>query len=287
MAAEVLTWIDPDGTELELYVDWNVNGRFMPPVSYEEGTVPGQPGARFRSVRHGPRDFVLPVRIADQDPAVLRTLLRSVVRSMDPTRGAGRIRVASPAGDQREITCRYVSGLEMPERLGDTSGPGVQWASPVFRAHDPYWADVADTVDLFGLGARPSFFPFFPLRLSRSSVFAEASVINGGDVATWPVWQITGPGSIISARNLTTGRSWTLSLALGAGERIYVDTRPGRKTARLNDPVDGVSVFTAFTAMPSLWPLAPGNNALRIEMSSAVSGQSEVQLARRHLYLSA
>lgn len=282
--AETVEWIDAAGTSSVLEVEWNVSGRFAPPVAMEEEAIPGQPGLRLRTVRHRERDFTLPLWITAASEAALRTALRQLIAKMDPTRGAGKVRVTGPGGDQREIECYYSGGLEMAERLGDTSGPLLQRGIATFRAHDPYWQDTTDTAaGPWQIGTAPgSFFPFFPLRLSSSEIFAATTITNLGDVDAWPVWTIVGPGSAISLKNLTTGKSLTLSTTISAGSSVVIDTRPGKKTVTRSD---GVNLYSSLSSTSSLWPLRYGANSIQIEMAGATAGVSSVSLLRRHRYL--
>jgi hypothetical protein len=277
--AETVTWIDPDGATTVLTTFLPVTGRFMPPIAFEEEGVPEQPGLRLRAVRHQAREFVIPVLLRADSDAELRAAIRDLVARMDPTRGDGIIRVTAPGGDQREIVCRYAGGLELTEEPAWRS----QKAAVVFRAHDPYWRATSDTQQIFESGDSAGFFPFFPLRLTSSEIFADATVTNTGDVETWPVWTITGPGSAIVLRNLSTGKQLSLSVTLGGGESVVIDTRPGAKTVTRSD---GTNVFPALSAVSSLWPLRRGSNAVRVEMTSATA-DSSVTLAWRPRYLGA
>ncbi|MFI9817570.1 phage distal tail protein [Saccharothrix variisporea] len=281
MPGEVTEWIDADGTATTLEVEWDATGRGMPPIRFEEDRVPERAGSRLRAVRHDTREMTLPLWITGSSQSDLWTNLRALALKMDPTRGNGKIRVTSIAGDQREVTCRYAAGLELNERLGDTAGPLVQRAPVLFRVHDPYWYAVSDTTEPFTVGTTATFFPFFPLRLSSSEVYATGSITNPGDVETWPVWTITGPGSAIVLRNLTTGKSLSLSTTLGAGESVVIDTREGVKTVTHSS---GANLFSSLSATSSLWPLARGVNAFQIEMSAATTA-SLVSLAYRPRYL--
>jgi hypothetical protein len=281
MPGEVTQWIDADGTATALEVEWNATGRGMPPASFEEDRVPERAGSRLRAVRHGTREMTLPLWITGSSESDLWATLRALALTMDPTRGDGKLRVTSIVGDQREVTCRYAAGLELNERLGDTAGPLLQRAQVVFRVHDPYWYAVSDTTQSFTVGTPATFFPFFPLRLSSSEVYATGSITNAGDVETWPVWTITGPGSAIVLRNQTTGKSLSLSTTLGAGESVVIDTREGVKTVTHSS---GANLFSSLSSTSSLWPLARGVNALQIEMSAATSA-SLVTLAYRPRYL--
>ncbi len=281
---ERVVWIEPDGSMSVLSVEWRASGRFAPAQEREEDTVPGEPGSRLRAVRHTAREFSLGLWITGTDETDLRTQMRDLVYRMDPVRGDGRIRVTAPGGDEREITCRTTGGLEMSEVLGDTSGPTVQRAAVLFRAADPYWSATADVVTTYTTSATPpSFFPFFPLRLASSEAFIDTTVTNSGDVATWPVWRVYGPGSALVLRNLSTGEVLQLAVTLTAGEYVVIDTRPGQKTVTKND---GTNLFPSLTATSVLWALQRGPTLLRVEMTGTTSA-STVQLTYRPRYLSA
>lgn len=286
--AETVEWIDANGASTVLqgvtsrHITWNISGRFAPPVRFEEEGIPEQDGLRLRATRYGAREFMLPVWVKASTESELRTSLRSLVKSMNPKRGDGKIRVTSPLGDQREIVCRVSDGLGVIERLGDTSTDIAQQLALTFRAWNPYWQAVSDTSDTYVLGDPAPFFPIFPLRLSSSTVFADASPDNIGDVEAWPVWTIAGPGSSIVLRNLTTGYSMTLSTALGSGETLTIDSRPGVKTVTKGD---GTNLFTDLSSASCLWPLDEGVNSVRVEMSAATAASS-VTLAFRPNFLS-
>lgn len=287
MAPEITQFIDPAGAVTTCDVDWNAKGRFMPPVEAQEDIIPGQPGSVPRNFRHKTREFTIRLNyVAATEPA-LRTLLRNTMYTNDPTRGEGIIRVTSPGGDVREIGCRYQSGLEFDESPG-SSGPTMQQADVTFKAYDPYWRDPSDTTQSFTIGNAPLFFPIFPIRLTASQIAVDDTVINNGDVPAWPVWVITGPGSVISLQNLTTGRSTVLqSTVLGAGESVTIDTRPSGiyPTGKTILRQDDVSLFGDQSNTSALWELAVGNNAVRLAMSGAVVGQSALTLNWRRRYL--
>lgn len=287
---EQVDWISPSGTVTPLNVEYAVRGRFAPPVDITEEAVPGQPGARVRDVHHGVREFVLPLRIGvHATEAELRVALRTLVREMDPTLGEGLIRVSELAtGDVREIRCRYSAGLSLDEVLGETSMPTWARTAAVFRAHDPYWYAPSDVIETYTTGEVAAFFPILPIRLSSSEVFIDATVDNAGDIATWPVWRITGPGSVIRLRDLSTGPVTALtsptlgSLTLGPGEQIEIDTRPGRKTVTGLADGDNLWPFVSFDS--TLWQLRAGSTAVRVEMSGATDASS-VRLSYRPRHL--
>lgn len=272
--SETFEWIDADGASLTISgpgittyaVEMPASGRYMPKIRTQSDGVPGQPGGRWRRSDHDVRDFVLPLAVAGTSEANLRALLRDLMYRMDPTRGQGRIRVTSPAGDQREITCLYAAGLEGDEKEEST---GLQFQSfPLaMTAYDPYWYDVSPTSETFTTSAVAVFFPIFPLRLTASQLVVDDSVTNAGDVDAWPVWTITGPGSSIKLTNLTTSQSiYFPSLTLGNDETITVDTRPNIKSVLLGD---GTNMYPYLDSSSFLWALRRGGNAIRLEMTGA------------------
>jgi hypothetical protein len=251
----------------------------MPPISFVEDEVPLSPGSRLRTVKVGAREFDLSILIDGTSEADVRNKTRNLLRIFNPLNGDGKIRIVSADGSQREINCRYSSGLQISEKEGSKIG-NIQTVVLVFRAFDPFWYDTATQVQKFITGQPATFFPFFPLRLSSSTVFADISINNDGDVETWPEWIITGPGSGIIIRNLTTGEVSNLNTTLQIGETITIDTRPGKKTVKKND---GTNLFAMLSDDSSLWSLQPGTNNIRIEVSNATV-DSSVQLSYRNRY---
>lgn len=288
---ETFEWIDADGTSLVIsgpgvttyQVDMGVSGRYMPKPRVQADGVPGQPGGRLRRVDHDVREFVLPLSIAAASDAALRPLLRDLMQRMDPTRGEGKIRVTSPVGDQREITCLYAAGLEGDEK-DEVSGPGFQVFPVAWTAYDPYWYDVSFTSKTFSVVTVANFFSIFPLKLTASQLVVDDTVTNNGDVETWPVWTITGPGTDINLKNLTTGQSLSFTATLGTGESLTVDTNPGVKSVTLDD---GTNVYSSVDwTVSALWSLARGMNSIRLEMSGITAGVSGLQVSYKQRYLS-
>lgn len=282
MAAEISEWIAPDGTVTLLDVDWEASGRYMPEVAFQEDEVPGEDGSRMREARFLPHEFTLKLTLVANTEGDLRAGIRSLLSTMNPKRGEGAIRVTSPIGDQRLINCRVSAGLGLEEKEG-LSGPEMQQAVVTFRAFDPLWKDVSETSQSFVIGASRAFFPIFPLTLTSSQIVVSSVITNDGDDEMWPVWRITGPGSVISLTNATTGKTLTLSTVLGVGESITVDTRPGHKTVKRQD---GANLWADVDISTSLWPLAIGTNSIQLAMAGATVGASALQVNYQRRYLS-
>lgn len=290
--SETISWIDADGAVTpftgDIKVLGGVKGRFMPPTRFVTDEVPEQHGELVRQATFAPRTVDVPIRIAKADDTTLRTALRALLPSLNPVRGDGKLRVTAPDASQRELTCRYLGGMEIEEGP-DTKTTGYQKAVLLFRAYDPFWYDLADTADLYDTGDRVVFLsenagdPFLPFTLVSDTVLASPVISNNGDVEAWPVWTVTGPGSNVVVRNLTTGKRLEIAKTLVGGQSIVIDTRPRRKTVTLND---GTNLFSLLTSDSALWPLEVGVNNVSVEMAGATSASS-IALSYRKGYLGA
>lgn len=275
-----ISWIDAKGYEFSFDVVLRgMKGRFMPPISFLEEKVPFQYGSRLRQTRIEPRDIDIPIYIEAESDMMLRKKVRETLSVLNPMIGDGKLRVVSPDGSQREIYCRYSTGIEGAEDR-DTKGNTWMIVILVFRAFDPFWYDTTTHVQTFQTGEPATFFPFFPLRLTSSTVFADITIDNSGDVETWPEWIVAGPGTDIVLRNLTTGEMLHLQTSLGEGETITIDTKPGKKTIKKGDRTN---LFATQKEGSSLWSLQAGKNNIRIEMSNA-NLRSYVQLSYKNRY---
>ena len=284
---EVATWIGPDGYQVQLNVQWELDGWRMPPVSFIEEVMPNRPGSVLRRVRHDAREITVPVWIRGNDYVDLQNKIRAIVASMDPARGPGVLQVTAPDGAQRRLVVRYQDGLGMPEKLGESTGLHFQRADIIFKAHMPYWEDMAEQVYEYVVADPLPFFPLFPMVLSASTIVATVPIVNNGDVITWPTWKIVGPGSAIQLINHTTGEKIDLSnnggIELGSGEWIDIDTTEGVKSVRLND---GTNLFPYLSTDSSLWHLERGTNNISLAMGDSENGVSRLVLNYRQRYLS-
>jgi phage-related protein len=275
-----ISWIDTNGTEYPLTVLKGMNGRFMPPMSFNEEEVPFQAGSLLRNVKVKARDVDIPVVLKADNEVELRKMVRECLRRFNPLYGDGKIRVVAADGSQRELSCRYSSGFEGNESK-DSKGDIWQTLVLVFRAFDPFWYDSSTIVQTFKINESPgTFFPVFPLALASSTVFASVAINNEGDVDTWPEWEINGPCQGVVLRNLSTGEVLGLDVTLELGESITIDTKPFRKLVVKND---STNLFYTMSSDSSLWALQEGINGIQIEMGGATL-DSSAQLTYRNRY---
>ena len=60
-------------------------------------------------------------------------------------------------------------------------------------------------------------------RIGNSSIAANAVIVNNGEITTYPIWTIAGPGKTPTFTNITTGESFQLNHELVAGEAVVID----------------------------------------------------------------
>jgi hypothetical protein len=271
---ERLQYLDSEGNVLELSALPGVRalgdgGLDMPPLAFVEDVIPGQAGAQLRDVRIAARDAVLPFYLEQDSDTAVRDLLRSLARRLNPQRGDGRLRHIATDGTTRDLTCRYTGGLE-GARIRGSTGPNWRRGVLTFRAHDPFWYDATPMASTFTTGDTRNFLgdPFLPIKLTSDTVLGEQTVTNDGDVETWPVWTINGPGTSIVLTNVSTGEVIDLPITLTASQSVIVDTRPFRKTVRRDD---GTNLFGSLTGTSSLWSLREGNTVINTQVAGSTT----------------
>jgi hypothetical protein len=253
---ETHEWRSAAGDVIRFVTRTEAQQRIMPPVTIHTVKVPQAQGGRFRYARHDERLATIPVVLPG--PTDGRDELRRWARALDPVKGEGTLTVVQGAHAGRQLVCAYEAGLDTFAEEYPSLGLTVL----AFRAADPYWQDAIESSLVANIASTVyHWFPFFPLILGASDVFAVATIVNTGDVSAWPVVTATGPGTDLT---------------------LVVDHRPGHKSARL----DGVNVFARLTDDSILWPLVPGPNRISIGFAGGTA-QSQVQFAWRSRWLSA
>ena len=274
---ETHEWRSAAGDVIRFVTRTEAEQRMMPPVTVYTVKVPQSQGGRFRGARHEERLATIPVVVPG--PTDGRDELRRWARALDPLKGEGTLTVVQGDHAGRQLVCCYEAGLDSFSEEYQSLGLTVL----AFRASDPYWQDATEqsliaTIDSTAF----TWFPFLPLVLGASDVFAAATITNTGDVDAWPVVKVTGPGTDLEVMNMTTGKAWHFEGSIAAGSVLVVDHRPGHKSARL----DGANVFGRLSDDSVLWPLVPGPNRVSIGFASATA-QSSVEFTWRNRWLSA
>ncbi len=274
---ETHEWRAATGETIRFVTRTEAEQRFMPPVSIHTIRVPQAQGGRFRYARHEERLATIPVVLPG--PTAGREELRRWAAALDPVKGEGTLTVVQGAHPGRQLTCAYEGGLDTFSEEYASLG----LTTLAFRAADPYWADGAESSLIATIDSTAyKWFPFLPLVLGASDVFAAVTITNAGDVDAWPVITAVGPGQELRATNETTGQTWNFTGTIAAGSTLVVDHRPGHKSARL----DGFNAFGRLGDASVLWPLVPGPNRISIGFASGTAA-SKVTFAWRNRWLSA
>jgi hypothetical protein len=251
--------------------------RLMPPVKVTTLPVPAQVGSRLLGSFHTERAVTIPV--AFPGPLTDRAELRRWAQVLDPMRGEGTLTVVGGPSPGRFLRCVYEAGLDDLEE----AFPSVNLGALIFRAAWPYWLDPTEQSQAVAQGTSTlKWFPFLPLVLGASDAFATFTVTVTGDVPSWPIITVKGPGTDATVTNLTTGASWTVSGAVAAGSTLTVDTRPSFKSVS----IDGANAFNRLTPGSSLWALRPGGNQIQVSFA-LTSPASLVTFAWRNQWLAA
>lgn len=283
------TWTAPDDTLWQLTnVDggWftldEVAGLGAAPIEHTLDVNP-RGGATVRHTQPQQRYITWPLYVEGDSHSQFLSRWRQLAQAFTVTSrmGPGVLRIIRPNGTAREISAYYDGGF------AEEPGQGWRHATPVLTllCEDPYWQDTATRTETRkfadeGSEAADFYSPF--LSLVSGQVIGQTTITNPGAVKAWPAWTITGPASLITASNSTTGESfeldpnWDGGGPLGAGQQITITTDPPTVRGPAGD------VWTGALNWPNavLWGLTPGVNDLNLQVDGADSG-TQISLAWR------
>ncbi|MFC4117535.1 hypothetical protein [Nonomuraea zeae] len=275
-----------------IYVLKGPKGFDAPTVQIAYDEMPGLDGAYLRHVRRESRELFLPLFLFAATRAQLLDLKRSLIASLDPATGPGRLKLTEADGSSRYIEVYCTAGPEGDEGQDQS---GQHWAKMglVFRAMDPFWYSGTTQTIEFTPGAlnlkaffADNFLGEFPLNSSHT-LNGTSQITVTGDVDTWPVWYVHGPCTDVRfTRRTGAGDELVFSAALNltADDLLVIDTRPGRKS--VINRATGENLWPLLGPSPQLWPIARGANEVLIEVDD-VSPLTAVNLLYTPRYLGA
>ena len=288
------SWIDPDGTEWPLSMTADDIGWFTMNGPAGWGATPielvtdalSRGGEQVRFIRSKPRRIQWPVYVWGDDHMQYTERNRRIMRAFTKTTQRatpGYLKIQRPDGRYRIIACYYEQGFEGEAEQGHL------WSKYVIQLYCPdgYWsgdravlAERSFVADLDPETGTPKTFytPFMYLTSSQvvydpgGGQVGNTSILNEGDVESWPEWTITGPMTKATCQNLTLGLRFALTHNLAAGQTIRITTnRPsvrGPGDANLSGKVDWFNPAGG----AYLWPLADGDNDIRFVVDGADVG---------------
>lgn len=244
-------------------------------------------GSRPRHVQPVERTIIWPLHVFGADHMEFVTRWRALARAFAATLqdGPGWLEIARPDGTRRRIRVMYETGFEgQAER-----GTGIISDSAVISLYcpDPFFVDPVEVTESREHGVGVDYLVPYP-SVSSSQVLGATTLLNPGDVESWPRWTITGPASLVTITNTGTGESWVLDPdapdiehgPLLEGEQVTVTTDPPRVTFE----GDGSNWLGALNWPGAvLWPLARGINHVVFQLDGAAAGSRvDVAFAARY-----
>ena len=199
--------------------------------------------------------------------ALNRRLARNVSAYKDPA-ALGHLSILRPDGERRYIDCWMV---EWPDPAME--GPLFGTVMPVFWAERPWFYDPTLSVQTLALPGGGLVFPItFPITFVTTALDGYVYPDNEGDVETWPLIRIDGPGTDPIIDNVTTGLSTALTQTLDAGDYILIDMDAATITFFDLSLGTTTSIIELMGATSTFWSLVRGPNTIRVRMGDAVSG---------------
>jgi hypothetical protein len=247
-----------------------------------------------RTHRVQPRLMTVPLYVMGPDAATylarLRALQATLRHPVDSATGLpvpGRVTVQLPDASARSLAAYYQGGATPTESdvddvaAGWCALPNLQFYAPV-----PTWEGdaVSRTWQLAPSSAGVP--PMPPVLLGSGAVIGSSAVTNPGDTDAYPVWSITGPGTV-TIENADTGQSYAFTAAIGSGTTVTVDCRPvelAPLTGLTATDQTGTDWWPHLADYPDFWTLPPGDTNLAITVTGATAASSvTVTFAPRYL----
>lgn len=286
----VWSLVDTDGVEHALNLGTHylptlgASGLWVPEFDFSIEQRPFDVGGQLK--RSNARDRVVdfPIYISGDSELQIHQRIESLPRWLNPIKGDSYLKVTRPDGASRRLKCRGT--IQVAESQDARFPQQGQMVVATLTCPEPYWedADAQDATYAIDVSPltwfnSPTWFPFY---LSGSTVLDSPIIENDGDIDTYPVWTINGPGSDPVLRNLTTGKLLSLDLDIAAGRQVIIDTSAGVKS--ITDGL-GTNLYGQRVGESSLWPLVPGVQTLQVELNGA-SSASSVELTYRRRWMS-
>lgn len=283
-----ITYFDPDGNAWPMTgVDegrgyWaladGVAGLGAAPLALTTDPYP-RGGVRLRHVQPQARIITWPVHVRGDSHQEFWERWHALGEAFVSTarrRVPGVLEVARPNGQRRQIEVVYQEGWE---GLGQF-GTGINWDNAVVSllCQDPFWTDPTPITERRESSTGVAFLANF-FQLSSGRVLGATTLTNPGAEIAYPVWTITGPASLVTFTNTTTGQSFALNpnnLAptphgnLTAGQQVTIRTDPIQ--VRYQTGANWTSALNWPAA--EIWGLEPGLNEVTFQLDGSGAGSA-------------
>lgn len=270
MSSFTLTWTDADGATTDLVrsqgllIERGPIGLDTPPVDNILSPFIVGDGSALTNRRRTPRQIILPFHL--EHGTRVQTRVAQLARMLQ---GPGTLTWSDATNTRTLKRVIYDAGLG-----GDLSKP----ASPVWRkaivsllALDPWWYGPTESQSLT-IAAPTAFDAAIPF--DSAIPFdggASSSISIDGDAEAYPVFTVTGPADTLV---VTDGvLAWQLAAALGAGQTLIVDTRPGTRGPRLST---GSVDWSLLTGASRLWSLSTSTTSITASVTGSTGATSVI-----------
>lgn len=285
--SDVLWYIDPSGIEYQL--NDQVERYFMSGQGFHlqgleviEELTPYRHGAEAIGTYLAPRELSVGLILKAADYAALLTLDRYIERGLSPFKGEGTLRLVCADGAVRDLICYMVAYSDL-----EVKAPTVGAKVIRFHASDPFWFDPAAVERIVGVeGATPGtgfIFPIiFPIVFGIGDVNQYISVTNEGDVPTYPVIVVYGPGENPTVDNDTADKAFSVVQAMDAEDYITIDMENGTVTFYDASAGTTTNIIESITDDSEFWPLLVGDNTIHVILASTASGSVNLTYYNRY-----
>jgi hypothetical protein len=228
----------------------------IPPTAVRIEESAGDGGV-WRHTKRQARDVDLPITVFGNSRSDVEAKLRRLGKILQDTNGAPKLRATYAGDGSLYLELHYIGGGETNY---DNNSAGLTWATWALqlRAPNPFWQSGVEESFSIGTGGtgRGLLPQLSKLKVSSSSQLGTVTVVNAGDVAAYPVWQITGPVRNVLISNGTQSFGFD---QLFSGEVITINTQTGSVT---DD--GGNNVYYRLSPAPKLFLLPPGTTGLTV-----------------------
>ena len=213
-------------------------------------------GGVFRHAKRGVRTLDLPVTVIGSSREDVQAKLRRLGKLTQNVFGPLTLRATYSDGVSLDLQTYYTGGAE--GQWGSNAGQTyAQWTLSL-KAPQPYWQSAIQ--EQFSIGTGSTGRGLLPLltklKVSSSSTIGVVTVINAGDVKTFPIWQITGPVTNLFIGNGVDNFGFA---NIFSGEVVNVNTETGSVTN-----ADGENLYARLSVAPKLFALPPGTTSLSV-----------------------
>lgn len=274
----------------------SINGIGTPPIRRLTARGPFQDGDSDLGFRLDARTFNLVLFFNAADRATADTYRAQLYDYIKPMGGALQLRCTRDDGEIRQMDCYPVGVIDMPvsdtDRMFASQKIAVQLraADPVW--YDPqlkYWGAVGGGATGASGFAVPVTVPW--VQANNTFISTQLPITYSGSWASYPIVEITGPGTGITLENTTTGHVLDFPLlALAGGETVTIDLRYGYKTVTDGTGANVIDELSDDSDLAE-WHLAAapeasgGTNLLQFTVDASATSATSVRLSYYHRYI--